>query len=409
MADATSYTPQINIPAILIANGIGVCLMLIVLLGRRGWQERGGARAVFLDMRLFRGMCWLCLSQCLLETAMFLLDGRQFPGAAVLFRCGNLLIFILCSGLAFLWVCYVDYKLYEDRKRLCRRGVLLSIPMVLVWLLSLANLFMDVFFGMTGENEYFRTPLFPLLYVVIYGYLTYGAVLLYSTRKRVDKYLYIRAMTFLIPVYVGGLVQWCFYGLSLIWVSVAIGLTSLHVKLQNEESVADPLTGLYNRSYLAHYQGWGNRKRQVTGILLDINNFKGINDTYGHIEGDRVLREMGKMLRCAEPGAPVIRYGGDEFMVLLENASDEQIRRFRETLNRELQRRNETRTFPVPVSVSMGVAQLHAENFDAFFQEMDQNMYKEKQRYYRRMARCPSGKEEVPAVRMQEEGSYEPS
>ena len=64
-----------NIPVVLVANGLGLCLMAMLLLSRRT-----RTRAAFLDMRLFYGMCWICLLLCALESAGFLMDGGGSPG-----------------------------------------------------------------------------------------------------------------------------------------------------------------------------------------------------------------------------------------------------------------------------------------------------------------------------------------
>ena len=376
-----------NIPAVMVANGLGICLMTMLLLSRRT-----RTRAAFLDMRLFYGMCWICLLLCALESAGFLMDGRRFPGAWALVRVSNLLVYMLGAGMAFLWVCFVDYKLFKDRARLRRRAPYLAIPMGLVWLMSMANLFVDVFFGVSEQNAYFRTPLFPLLYAVMYGYLTYGAIVLHNAHKRTGGRLYMPAAAFLVPIYGGSVLQLCFYGLALIWVSTAVGLTFLYINLQNEEAFVDPLTGLYNRNYLTHYMSQAKRDVPIMGILLDLNDFKRINDTGGHMEGDRVLREMGKALRALAPGATVVRYGGDEFVVLLENARPEQVQKFRDKLVRRMEAWNRSGGLSSPISLAAGVAQFDAENFERFFREMDLNMYKEKREYYRDMEqREPEG------------------
>lgn len=85
----------------------------------------------------------------------------------------------------------------------------------------------------------------------------------------------------------------------------------------------DALTGLYNRGYfyeqLSHeVERAGRYGRPVSVILLDLDHFKEINDTYGHLMGDRLLALMGQIVRDQVRGADVAaRYGGDEFGIIL--------------------------------------------------------------------------------------------
>lgn len=82
-------------------------------------------------------------------------------------------------------------------------------------------------------------------------------------------------LTFLIPVYLGSIIHLTTYGIALIWVSVALGLTLLYISLQSEDIYLDPLTNLYNRNYLMHYMDRIPRQiragMHMTGIRLILN------------------------------------------------------------------------------------------------------------------------------------------
>ena len=374
---------QINMPAILVANALGVCLMLVILLGKRRRM-----RTISYDGRLFYWMCELCLIQCILETLGFFLDGKNYPGSRMLSMVCSAVLLFLAAVLAFLWSCYVNYKLFSDHWRLRALYPILAIPAGVIGLMALANLFVDIFFGVSQANVYYRTPLFMLPWVVVYGYMAYGAVLSYRYRKQADKYLFMPVLAFLFPIILGSLIQMAYYGLSLIWVSVALGLTFLYINLQNEEAYLDSLTGLYNRSYLLHYMDHvarrSNQGQAVIGVMLDIDGFKQINDTCGHSKGDDVLRTVGTLLLRAVPNhSVVVRYGGDEFVILLEDAGPEQIQAIRESIRREVEDYNRTageKRFPL--SLSVGAAALACGDVSGFFREMDRKMYEEKRAFY---------------------------
>ena len=377
------HLSHVNMPAVLVANGLGTCLMLAILLSR---HRR--IRSSSLDGKIFYGMCLSCLFLCAIETAGFMVDGRQFSGARQISILCSVVTLCLAVLLSVLWCCYVDYRLFQDRTRIAKIYPFVAIPAVLVCLAAVCNLFFGVFFWATDDNVYYRTQLFFIPCAVMYGYITYGAVLSYCCRKRVDEYLFMPVMSFLIPVYVGSAIQLLSYGIALTWVSVALGLTLLYINLQSEDIFLDPLTNLYNRNYLVHYMDRIPRQvragRHFTGILLDVNNFKLINDTYGHVKGDGVLRAVGQILLHATSGshAVVVRYGGDEFMILLPSLQPGEIQCIKDRIGRELDQYNISGKTPIPVSLSAGISELRESDLFRFFQDMDRAMYREKKAFY---------------------------
>lgn len=371
---------SINLPAILIANGLGAWLVGVLLL-----SERRSSHNISLERIFFLMMCRLNFFLCLLETLAFLVDGKLFYGARALSLGINTIVFLMNIGFAFLWACYADFKLFGDSDRLRKRMPWLLAPALCIAILCISNLHTEFFFAISADNVYSRRPLVFIVYVVTYLYLMYGVYLAFRYKHQVDHYLFFPVATFLTPVLVGSILQFLFYGIALIWPSVAVGLTALHTNLQNEESSLDTLTGLYNRNYLLHYMGYATRHIQrghhMAGLLLDMDNFKQINDVYGHSAGDAVLRTIGKLLhRVTAPHAVAIRYGGDEFVILVPDATPEQLDALQQTLKYELAQCNAAGSFPCTVSFSIGTAETDDTRFDAFFRNMDHSMYENKRK-----------------------------
>ncbi len=108
--------------------------------------------------------------------------------------------------------------------------------------------------------------------------------------------------------------------------SIALDNAIMHHKIQ-ELSITDPLTTLYNRRYLnmRFIEEWARSKRHkqpLTVILSDVDNFKSVNDTYGHDRGDDVLRDLSQIFKKHVRKEDVAaRYGGEEFVLLLTNCS----------------------------------------------------------------------------------------
>jgi diguanylate cyclase (GGDEF)-like protein len=140
------------------------------------------------------------------------------------------------------------------------------------------------------------------------------------------------------------------------------------------------LTQVYNRALLDSilYKSAKYAKRHklpISIIMLDIDNFKGINDTYGHLEGDRVLKTVASIIKYSiRESDYVFRYGGEEFLILLPNTDingavvvGEKIRRNMENFDFGLGRK---------ITISCGIKQI--ENFDNPYldiEEADKYLY----------------------------------
>ncbi|KAB2962013.1 MAG: sensor domain-containing diguanylate cyclase [Thermoanaerobaculia bacterium] len=157
------------------------------------------------------------------------------------------------------------------------------------------------------------------------------------------------------------------------YISIAIQ-NVLDGKLAYEYAKRDNLTGLFNdrflHSALEHAVAvCRGRGRDLALLFLDLDYFKHVNDSHGHLAGSQVLREVGHLLRAhvAEPEAIVARYGGDEFVIAVPGAGRERAVALAEALRLEIRRTvfirraGEIQTTPLHLSgltCSVGVATL---------------------------------------------------
>jgi two-component system cell cycle response regulator len=163
---------------------------------------------------------------------------------------------------------------------------------------------------------------------------------------------------------------------------------SVHASL--ELAVTDALTGLHNRRYLdshlsALFDDAGARERQISVLLLDIDRFKSVNDTYGHDAGDEVLREFALRVRAHTRGVDVVaRYGGEEVVVLVPDTSLEVAKAVAERIREQVEIvpfsiQAGKRTIGVTVSIGVAARQAGDQTGADVLKRADLALYRAKQ------------------------------
>jgi len=175
---------------------------------------------------------------------------------------------------------------------------------------------------------------------------------------------------------------------SIIFFALTVALVSAWNRA-HELSMRDPLTGLYNRRYLEETiireLPRARRLNQIVGVIvLDIDHFKLLNDTYGHDAGDVVLAKMGDLLRQASrKGDIACRFGGEEFAIVLPGATLAIARTRAEDIRSTVEAMRfhfEGETIG-PLTVSAGVAAMapHSQDWSFAMHQADRALYTAKQ------------------------------
>ncbi len=168
-------------------------------------------------------------------------------------------------------------------------------------------------------------------------------------------------------------------------IAIALDNAVMHQRVQ-ELSVTDGLTKLYNRRFMNNRleELWARAVRHsepLSIILSDVDNFKSINDTYGHDRGDEVLREVARIFKeTARKEDLVARYGGEEFLIVMANTETQEAVELANRIG-EMARRKVYPWADRKVTLSLGVATypaVTASSFDDLVRYADQAMYKAK-------------------------------
>nr|WP_314527327.1 diguanylate cyclase [uncultured Pseudomonas sp.] len=159
-----------------------------------------------------------------------------------------------------------------------------------------------------------------------------------------------------------------------------------HLEVQRQKALIDPLTGLPNRAAWSErldqeVNTWHQRGNNLSLAMLDLDHFKRINDGYGHLAGDKVLKIIANVLRKRLRSTDFIaRFGGEEFVLLMPNSSLTDALAAGEVLRAAI----EACPFhfkgePVTITVSMGVAQFQpGERSDLALKRADEALYRAK-------------------------------
>lgn len=353
----------------------------VILLSMLNVQARHNRKNRLMDEKLFMLMVNILLFQSILEAVVFLVDGKLFFGARMINIIGNCIYFILNALLPFVWVLYADYKVHVSEIRTRKVGMVFCVPIILFTLTVLTTQFTHVVYKITEDNVYVRSTGFPFFYLLIFFYLIYGLFIIFLKRKTTGKNMVLPLFLFMMPIFLGIIIQYLFYGISTVCISIAVGLVGVYISAQSASYYVDRLSGLYNRSYLDDYLSnvaESKRDHSVVGIMIDMDKFKEINDTYGHHVGDEAIVKAGELFKkhLGDNGF-VTRYGGDEFIIITRFSKKAEARELVENIRKEADLINSTGENLYKLEFSYGIAEFHAdrEDNDSFLRRMDRRMY----------------------------------
>ena len=160
-------------------------------------------------------------------------------------------------------------------------------------------------------------------------------------------------------------------------------LSLLHgqVSFFQKESTTDPLTGLTNRRTMDRYlKKWTENNQPYALLIIDLDHFKSVNDTYGHGIGDEVLKYLAnKMMEFARPEDICCRYGGEEFIMLFPNTNSEHTYEIAETLRQNLMESISPCGKPITMSGGIAVYPKNGAYPAQIIEAADKALYKAKQ------------------------------
>ena len=289
--------------------------------------------------------------------------------------------------IGFLWIVYVDFKV---RRRLdsshYKRVTMFSIPMLVLLVLTLTSPKTHILFYIDENNCYHRGKLMWIRICVMNLYVLWAAVLTLvgikrqKTKQKKDE---MRALLQFIFFPLFGIFMQLFY-MNLPFAAVGISLSVLlvFINVQNKQISIDALTGINNRRQLTLYVDSElsalSKKGELYYLIMDVDKFKSINDTYGHLEGDNALIKIASLLNslCEKQNDFVARYGGDEFVIVCRRHNEAEVESLKQEILSAVSKLNDEGTLPYTLSLSVGSAKFDtSKSNDEIFAEADKKLY----------------------------------
>lgn len=377
---------MINFEEILIVNITGA--VLLFLLPHIKITDKLN---VFLSDRLFTTMRLLAIFALIIEIITFYIDGHAGKLINILSYLLNGYLFFASAAVGMLWVLYIDFSIYRNTKRIFKILPAASLPLFTVTVLLAGDMFgLGIIFSITSENIYVRGNLIWISYAVVFLYYSYSIFLsLYSARK--SGVATFDAHYFVIPCVLGTLVQGMHYGITFGWFGVSIAFILLQMRRQNLNAYIDSLSGLYNRRYYDYFLNkivCSAGCKTLSGIMLDINAFKRINDSFGHKVGDDAICKLSNiLLNVKTENFTVFRLSGDEFVFIGKNQSELETQQLIGDLQTKIESFNKKSGKPYKLSLAIGyyICEVKDFNSDDFFNKIDNKMYESKAAYYEQL------------------------
>lgn len=307
-------------------------------------------------------------------------------------------IFFTAQGITI----YITFLLLSEitgfitREEMKKRN-LFCIPETILTMLAFISIWTGWMFYIDEEGIYHQGPINFVQYLVVAFYLAFvglsSFIKLFMRKYFSQRALFISIVCYSLLPLIGTIVEFGVKNATgnrypFILASIALSTLIIYLQLLQNQVQTDYLTDIPNRAMLMRYieSKMNHENYNLYVFILDINDFKLINDRFGHLEGDRVLKILSNNLKqfSRETGNFVARYAGDEFVIVADtkkNSIDEineLIHQYIKIANDDI---NDDR---YELSVAVGYAKYDdkIQTIKDFINLADKEMYKDKQKYH---------------------------
>ena len=298
----------------------------------------------------------------------------------------NILLFILNPFPAFIYILYAHNQIWGKTIRIRRYVYIVGAIIIVHTLGVLTTPWTRFFFFFEEGNSFIRGTGFIITAALNFGMFTFIFIYILFNKSKLNRKQLVTLIIFPLIPSVAAVFQSLFYSVNVIWSAMTISLLIAFFNMQNELLHTDYLTGVYNRRQFDDYL---KRKidelREDEGLallMIDLDDFKKINDNFGHSEGDAALEAASKIICSAlRKEDMVARFAGDEFVAVLSVKERADLDKATERIEHALADYNEKKMGPYVLSfISVGSGIYNGEGLKEFLSAVDNNMYENKRK-----------------------------
>lgn len=361
----------------ILAVGLQMVLLVQILNSRERQQ---------IHLVLFKWLLISTMGCTVMEAITWIVDGGSSPFLYWMNRISNMTLMSFNTLPMIIWIMYLNQQILGDYRHIKKQWLVLLFLPALNIILSCSSPWTGFYFDFTEDNIYYRGDVqwvAEYIYYMLFGYSIWTVL---KNRKRVPRKQVMSMILFLVPPLVGLILQAKFFGVTLVWAGVTVAVLIAYISLMTQTIQIDHLTGLYNRRQLdyelEHRIMDAKERGAFAAMMMDIDDFKLINDELGHLVGDRAIETTAMILKkFFNQKDFVARYAGDEFVVILEIRNRETLDAYKKGLQYQFEQFNKLKNEPYILQLSIGCDLFDPEvemTQDAFLHHIDALMYQDK-------------------------------
>lgn len=361
-----------------------ICLTIIFHSINRSYDHGTRQRFYLKTMRM-------AMLSFLLDAFWALSEGKLINVPPFVMFISNGLYYIAVILAGYWWLCYVEVALESKFLQSKIINKIAFIPVIFT-VIGVIISYRHGFFFYIDSNGIYHRGKYILLHTVcchLYTILVSGHALVRSlqTKNYIKAKEYRVLSIFLFFPLSMGIIQIIVPQIPTVCVGLTLAYLYVYIDIQDLKISIDPLSGINNRNQLIKYLSTKIRNdasgENLFLLMIDINKFKKINDTFGHVEGDKAIVKIAETLKktCSSTNNFVGRYGGDEFIIVCSNSTEEKIKELENRIHSNLFEACTAADLEYDLSLSIGYAKYNAsmKNIQEFIAAADKMLYERKE------------------------------
>ena len=358
-----------------------ICILILLMIMENVRDENRALKTYNIYLKLLISVT-LFLA-CDLLVGVFI--GTMFPVSKFILLLSNSLYFLFGVLNVYYFNEYLGVRteFIQDSKG----NVVRVLPVLIVIIMLVVNLFVKNIFFIDEFNLYHQGKMLFLYYVISYSYfinVMVNFVTTWKKEKRSQQEFKKLVIWALLPL-VALIIQIFNHRTTLIGVGFTISVLMIFLDGAKSNSTIDELTGINNRRAfnISANKLFSDNNNVMFLMLADVNDFKKINDEYGHLMGDRALVDIAFLLKMAikktKKNYFLARFGGDEFIIVGKYDNEDTIKELIDSIKKEEDLiNNSNKSYKITMSIGYAIKNNSHLSVDDLISEADATMYANK-------------------------------